>query len=591
MNRTAVRHRGAVVLTAVAIVLVLFIGRLVDVQLVSASTINAEAEGRRGLTSTIWGDRGEILDAAGAPLATSVDRFDITVSPMNANDLTTTDDQGATVVTATRNDVLAQVAAVTGQDPAALVATVDGALAADPKSNFAYLTRSVTLEQYQAVAALDVPWIYFERHPARVYPNGAVGGNLTGFMGSDGTPLAGLESSADSCLAGVDGEIVYDRGADGIEIPGSRVTETEQKPGGDLLTSIDSETQWRAQQTIASEVARTGGQYGHVTVMEVETGRLVAVAEYPSVDPNNPGMTDPDARGSRAFTSPFEPGSTLKPLTAATVFDKGLSTPQEQFVVPDSWDDKGASFADDSPHPHERWTAAGIMAVSSNVGIAMMGERLSADERYDSLVAFGLGADTEVGFLGEESGTVHPADEWDPQTNYTTMFGQGLEVTAPQMASVYQTLGNDGVRMPVSLAQGCRAADGTVTPLTGGQPTQVVSAEAAHQTLELLEATAQSGHNAKITQIPGYRVGVKTGTAQVSAGDGTYLQGEYLTSMAGVAPIDDPKYVVVVSIMNPANIGSSAATAPAWKDVMSYVLEKNRVPVSPQPWPTIQTSY
>ncbi|MFD0994848.1 cell division protein FtsI (penicillin-binding protein 3) [Pseudoclavibacter chungangensis] len=591
MNRTAVRRRGAATVVAVVAVLVLFLVRLVDVQLVNAQSINEEAEGRRGVTSTIWGDRGDILDASGTVLAGSVDRFDITVSPRNVADITEITSDGEEVVVMTRDDALAKLASITGQDPTQVTSIVDDALAADPESNYALLTRSVTLEQYEAVRALAIPWLYYERHPARVYPNGAVAGNLTGFLGSDSTPLAGLENSLDSCLAGVDGELMYERGADGVQIPGSEVTITEMQQGGDLMLSIDLDTQWYAQQVIASEVQRMGGQYGHITVQEVKTGKLVAVAEWPSVDPNNPGLSEPDDRGSRAFTSPYEPGSTIKPLTAAGVLDAGLTTPDEHFVVPDSWDQDGASFSDDSNHPVANWTAAGIMAVSSNVGIAMMGQRLSADARYDNLVNFGLGSPTETGFLGEESGTVHPASEWDPQTNYATMFGQGLEVTAPQMASIYQTIANGGVRLPVSLAQGCRAADGTVAPLTSGEPRQVISPEAAAQTLTLLEATAQSGHNAAETSIPGYRVGVKTGTAQISSGEGTYLDGQYMTSMAGVAPIDDPRYVVVVSIMDPTTTRSSAATAPAWKDVMSYVLEKNRVPTSPQPWPTIQTSY
>ena len=171
------------------------------------------------------------------------------------------------------------------------------------------------------------------------------------------------------------------------------------------------------------------------------------------------------------------------------------------------------------------------------------------------------------------------------------MFGQGMETTAPQIASAYQTLANGGVRMPVQLVAGCRGADGAFSPAPTQQPVRVISQEAASQVLATLEATAQSGHYAAEVAIPGYRVGVKTGTAQVAAGDGSYLAGHYFTSMAGVAPIDDPRYVVSVSIMDPVKIGSSAATAPAWHDVMAYVLHHNRVPASPGPWPTIPTTY
>lgn len=591
MKPRAVRARGLTALVVVGIIVLVFVVRLIDVQIVSAHTINAEAEGRRGNVSTDWGSRGSILDANGALLATSADRFDITVSPRNAEEFDRTLPDGSTVEV-TRDQALAEIAAITGQTAQDLANVIDGALAENPDSNFAYLSRLVPLDQYQAVRDLGVPWLYYERHPVRIYPNGAVAGNLTGFLeGGSGEPLAGLELSYDECLAGVDGITSYEAGADGVPIPGSEVTEQEKRPGGDLVLTIDADTQWYAQQVIAQQVIAMGGQYGHIIVMEAKTGRLVAVAEYPSVDGNNPAITGADARGSRAFTSPFEPGSTIKPLTAAAVFDQGLSSPGEQFVVPGVFDRDGAVFSDDWDHDDLKLTAAGIMAQSSNIGIAMMGERLDAAQRHDYFEAFGLGQTTEVGFLGEEPGTLHDWRDWDGQTNYATMFGQGLTVTAPQMASVYQTLANGGVRMPVQLVSGCRAADGTVTPTEAGEPTQVVSPQAAADTLALLEATAQSGQHADTIAIPGYRVGIKTGTAQIADGSGNYLSGQYFTSMAGVAPIDDPEYVVAVSIMNPTTMNSSGATAPAWQQVMAYVLQQNRVALSPQPWPAIPTTF
>ena len=375
-----------------------------------------------------------------------------------------------------------------------------------------------------------------------------------------------------------------------MRIPGTEVTLTEAKQGGTLKLTVDADLQYYALQVLAQQVTAMGGQWGHVTVTEVDSGKIRAVADWPSVDPNDPGATATEARGSRAFTAPFEPGSTMKALTAAMVFDKGLSTPSEQITVPGRFEQTDVSFGDDWAHGDERWTAAGVMTRSSNIGIAMMGQRLSAGERYDYMLDFGLNADTEADFLGEESGTVRPYDEWDPQTNYATMFGQGLQVTAPQMASAYATIANGGERLPVQLVEGCETEDGFV-PTDPGEPRQVVSAKAAADTLTLLEATAQSGSLANEVAIPGYRVGIKTGTAEVSDGQGQYVAGSFMTSMAGVAPIDDPKYVVTVSIMNPTTMRGSAATAPAWHDVMAYVLQSNRVAPSPSPWPTIPTTF
>lgn len=592
MQRSAPRRRAIAFLVIAGIVVALFVARLTWVQIINAGTINGDAEGRRGANLTLWGERGDILDANGVVLAGSVDRFDITAAPSSIGDVMRTDEQGGEQLVATGGEVLTQIAQITGQDPAALIESVNGTIAANPESDFMYLARGVTLAQYEQIRAIGASWLYFERHPQRHYPNGAVGGNLTGFLMPDGSEaLAGLELSQDQCLAGHDGSVEYVRGADGVMIPGSEAVIEQARAGGDLQLTIDRDTQWYAQQVIAQEVLRTGGQYGHVTVMDARTGKLAAVAEYPSVDPNDPAASAPEDRGSRAFTAPFEPGSTIKPVTIAAAFDRGVSSPVEQLVVPGSWDRNGASFRDDWAHGDERMTTAGIMALSSNIGTAMIGERLTAQQRHDNLLAFGFGVPTASGFLGEEPGTVHPWEDWDGQTNYATMFGQGMEVTAPQIASAYQALANGGVRMPVQLVEGCRAADGSFTPAQAGEPVRVISPEAAAQALATLEATAQSGHYANEVAIPGYRVGIKTGTAQIAAGDGTYLEEQYFTSMAGVAPIDDPRFIVSVSIMNPVKIGSSAATAPAWHDVMAYVLHHNRVPASPGPWPTVPTTF
>ncbi|WP_424465622.1 peptidoglycan D,D-transpeptidase FtsI family protein [Pseudoclavibacter helvolus] len=589
MSPKVSRRRAGLVIILVTAVLVAFGVRLIDVQLVSASTINADAESKRGVSSTIFSERGSIVDRNGEILADSADRFDLTVAPSNVDEFDRKGDDGK-VSTVSREQALGEIAAITGQQQAELVGVVDAALAIDPESNFAYLSRGLELAAYEKVRALEIPWIYPKREAARVYPNGQVAGNLTGFLGADGEPLAGLELSENQCLAGVDGEETYERSADNVRIPGTEVTLTEAKQGGTLKLTVDADLQYYALQVLAQQVTAMGGQWGHIVVEEVGTGKILAVADYPSVDPNDPGATATEARGSRAFTAPYEPGSTMKALTAAMVFDRGLSTPDEQFTVPGRFEQTDVSFGDDWAHGDERWTAAGIMTRSSNIGIAMMGQRLSASERYDYMLDFGLNADTEVDFLGEESGTVHPWQDWDPQTNYATMFGQGLQVTAPQMASAYATIANGGQRLPVQLVEGCETEDGFVAN-EAGEPRQVVSAQAAADTLTLLEATAQSGSLAQQVAIPGYRVGIKTGTAEVSDGQGSYVEGSFMTSMAGVAPIDDPKYVVTVSIMNPTTMRGSAATAPAWHDVMAYVLQSNRVAPSPSPWPSIPTTF
>jgi cell division protein FtsI (penicillin-binding protein 3) len=207
--------------------------------------------------------------------------------------------------------------------------------------------------------------------------------------------------------------------------------------------------------------------------------------------------------------------------------------------------------------------------------MSMFGERLSDQERYDRMLGFGLGHETEVGFSGEEAGDLHGGPEaWDNQTKYATMFGQGLTTTAVQIASAYQTIANGGVRMPVRLVDGCVAEDGELDP-TASEGAQVISETAADQTSLMLERVYLEGWLADEWEIPGYRVAAKTGTAQVPDGNGGYLTG-YLVSVSGFAPADDPEFVVSVSIMNPVKMNSSAASAPVFQEVMSQVLKKYR---------------
>lgn len=570
-----------------------FVLRLVDVQVVRASEINAEAASRRSNETTLYGTRGSIVDRSGNVLASSVMKYDITVSPKNARDFLRTNSDGSTTKV-TRAEAAAQLASALGQTPAQVLGTIDSALAADQSSDFAYIAKEVSVDTYEAVEALDIPWQFAERHPSRVYPNGSVAGNLIGYFGSEGEALAGVEYTEDSCLAATDGveSALVSGDGSGVTIPGSAVVESPAVDGGSVQLTIDANLQWFAQSVAAAQVAATGAKWATVVVQEVKTGKLLAVVDVPTVDPNDVDASAEADRGSRAFSSPYEPGSTFKALTAAAVLDAGVAQVGDQVVAPYRIlrDDGDVNVNDSARHGDENLTLAGVLVESSNTGMSQFGERLSSEQRYNYITKFGIGTETEVGFQGESAGILNDWQDWDAQTNYTTMFGQGLATTAIQIASVYQTLANHGVRMPVQLVAGCTAADGTVTENSVAAGSQVVSASAADQTIGMLEQVYTKGWLAKKWNIPGYRVATKTGTAQVPDGNGGYQHG-YLVSVAGVAPADDPQYVVSVSIMDPVLLNSSAASAPVFQQIMSEVLKENRVVPSGSETPEIATSW
>lgn len=560
-SRSTRARLSLAVLLVIALVGV-FITRLVDIQVVRAGELAAQSEQTRSSQIVTYGVRGDIVDASGAVLADSVERYDITASPRNAWNR----DDAMARVTAE----LEQIAAITGQQPGELLEV----LLADPDSDFAYLTQAVTLDVFDAVAALEIGWVYFELRPARSYPNGQIAGNLIGFIGTEG-PQAGLELSMDACLASTDGVAVYDRGVDGVRLPGSLETTQPARDGGTLRLTIDRDLQWYVQQRTAQTALELGATWATAVVMRVSDGALMAVADWPTVDPNNVDDAPRDALGSRAFAVPYEPGSTIKVLTAASVIDAGVAGPTTGVVAPYRIDlDNGSSIKDWTWHETWNLTLTGALVESSNTAVAAFTDMLSAQARYDYLRGFGFDERTEVQFGGESAGLVHEPQDWDQHTNYAVQFGQGLQVTSVQLASAYQALANDGVRMPVTLVAGCEWPDGTVTDAPSGEGRRVISETAAQQTVLMMEKVATESGSAPNLQIPGYRVAVKSGTAEV-AENGVYTD-KVVISYAGMAPAEDPEYVVIATAGIPGSM-MSGRIAKTFTDIMAMTLTTFRV--------------
>ncbi|RZU65489.1 cell division protein FtsI (penicillin-binding protein 3) [Microterricola gilva] len=600
MARTTRSNRARVFSAAVllCVLLSVFVVRLIDIQVVRADELNAAALDRRSSTDPILGARGDIVDANGVVLAGSVQRYDIFISPKQAvlgsrEGIKESDpeiDAKARAVLTAETEALAAPLGMTG---ASVLAIIDAAIAENPESDFAYVAKGVDTETFRAVADVDLAWQYAKSRPARTYPNGAVAGNLVGFVGADGEAQAGLELGQDSCLAGVNGEEAYETGADYVRLPDTTHVISEAKQGGTLALTIDSDLQWFVQQTLAEQAQATGAAWGTAIVQEVKTGKLLAVADYPTVDPNNVDGTAGEDRGSRAFAAPYEPGSTFKALTAAIVIDSGQADPYSQVVAPYRMVfPNGADVNDSSFHGDDRLTLTGVLIDSSNTGMSQFGERISDESRYEYMKKFGLGTETEVDFPSEAPGDLNGdgPESWDNQTRYATMFGQGMTTTALQNASIYQTIANNGVRLPVQLVAGCTQADGTVTEQPSGEGVQVISPSAARATSDMLEMVHTQGWLASKWNVPGYRVAAKTGTAQMSDGTGKYSK-DYIVSVTGFAPADDPQYVVSVSLARPVNMNTSAAPAPVFRDIMSQVLKKYRVVPSGAPAPELPANW
>jgi cell division protein FtsI (penicillin-binding protein 3) len=561
----------------------LFTVRLVDIQVVNAAELDSKSLDKRSVPVTTYGVRGDIVDANGVILADSVDRYDITASPKYVKPISRTTATGTSKVSVL--ELVNELALATGED----AATIAAALSKDSQSNFAYIAKAVTLAKLTAVKALKIPWVYEQLHPSRTYPNGAVAGNLVGFIGTDG-PQAGLERGDDECLASSNGESTYEKGGDGVRLPGSTVTTKAAKDGGTLKLTIDSDFQWYVQQQIATQAQAIGAQWATAIVVRVKDGHLMAVADYPSVDPNNVNGVPNTALGSLAFSTPYEPGSTFKAMTAAMLIDAGAITQTTHVVAPGRIHFPNGSYIKDVwAHGDIRYTTTGVLANSSNTGISLLSDKLDTQTRFDYMQKFGLGAKTAVGFPGESGGVLRPAKDWDQITKYAVAFGQGVSATSAQVASIYQTIGNGGVKMPLTLVDGCQWPDGSVTQTPDSTGTRVVSESAANQTVQMLENVVTQGPMRSALQIPGYRVAAKTGTAEVASG-GVYTN-DRVVSVAGLVPAENPEYAVVVTFGKPSTMKTSAAAAPTFKNIVTQTIKTFRIEPSSTPSPSLPLTW
>ncbi len=583
------RRRLSLTVIAVFAIMAVFVIRLVDIQLVQAAELTKLADAHRMQTVTTYGTRGDIVDSSGVVLADSVDRFDITASPRNvsAEGFDRRNKDGSTTKISL-SDAIGEIADLTGADPQALRT----ALTQDPTSDFVYLVKAVKLAVFDKVKALGIPWVYSEPHPARSYPDGAVAGNLVGFIGTDG-PLAGTELKQNSCLAGTNGSSRYETSADGVRLPGSTVVTKAATDGGTITLTIDANLQWFAQQALAQQAQATGSDWGTAMIVRVADGHIMADADYPSIDPNDLNSVPSDSTGARSFSSPYEPGSIMKPATVAGLVDKGLVTAATPVDVPGRFTDglpKGSYIKDSFPHGDMHMTVAGVIMNSSNIGIAELTKLESEKDRYANLRAFGFGSPTTVDFLGEGHGALANPATVDSITTVTQQFGQGMSATSAQVASMYQALGNDGKKVPLTLIRSCTAADGTISYPNSGPTTQVVSPSAAQQVRGMMEMVTTQGYLRNAISIPGYRTASKTGTAQVADANGSY-GNDYIVSVAGLIPADKPQYAVIVTLAKPDTIKTSAAAAPAYTTIMKQVIKTFRIQPSTTPAPSIPVAW
>jgi cell division protein FtsI (penicillin-binding protein 3) len=476
------------------------------------------------------------------------------------------------------------------QDPAGTTARLSEILDVRPadlrrsltaESRFEYLARAVDLAVANRVARLDLPGIGFIDEPKRTYPGGGLAAQVLGFVGVDGGGLAGLELQWDGVLAGRAGRMLVEQDPDGLSIPQGRLEVEEPRRGRDLVLTIDKDLQYFTERALAGAVEQNGALGGTVIVLEPSTGDVLAMATNPAFDAN--AFTDAPAfvTRNRGVTDVYEPGSANKVITASAALEEGVMGIREQLWVPPRYQVGDKVFTEAHPRPAMSMTLTDIISQSSNIGTIMTAQRLGSERLDDYLRDFGFGVETGIRFPGESDGILIPEEEWWTTSMGTIPIGQGIAVTPLQMASVYATVANDGVRLAPRLVRGTVEGD-DVREQDALVRERVVSTRTARLVTRMLADAVASGTGQE-AQIPGYWVAGKTGTARKPLQDALGYSEEYVASFIGFAPARDPAVVVAAIIDEPDTVYGGVAAAPLFREVAEFALAHLRVPTAEPP--------
>ena len=584
------RHRAGN--AAIFLLLVIAAAQLFTLQVPKAEGLRAEAAGQLKVTDIEPALRGSIVDRNGDKLAFTTEARALTFQPVRVRkqlDEARAKSDDAPEPDARLREIAAEVSQRLGGKPD--TATVLKKLRSN--ETFVYLARAVDPAISDAIIE-KFPEVGAERQDLRQYPGGSLAANIIGGIDWDGHGLLGLEDSLDSVLAGTDGSVTYDRGSDGVVIPGSYRNRHTAVNGSTVELTIDDDIQFHVQQQVQLAKDASGAKNASAVVLDAKTGEVLAMSNDNTFNPaQDISRQDHRQLGNLPVSSPFEPGSVNKMITAAAVIENKLTTPDEVLQVPGSIHMGGVTVGDAWEHGVMPYTTTGVFGKSSNVGTLMLAQRLGPEKFADMLRLFGLGQRTGVGLPGESPGLVPPIDQWSGSTFSNLPIGQGLSMTLLQMTAIYQAIANDGVRIPPRILKATVAPDGTRSEEPRPDGIRVVSAETARTVRDMFRSVVQrdprgiqqgTGPQAAVE---GYQSAGKTGTAQqINPACGCYYSDVYWITFAGMAPADDPRYVIGVMLDAPhraADGSPGSSAAPLFHTIASWLLQRENVPLSPDP--------
>jgi cell division protein FtsI/penicillin-binding protein 2 len=498
-------------------------------------------------------ERGAITDRNGVALAVSQPAQDISADPYLLRNPLAVAERLAPLLGRAQSAVLNDLSRRTG---------------------FVYLARALPEAKVREVLALKIPGVAGTPVMRRVYPRGTLAAQVLGAVGTEGKGLSGLEYAQNTLLGGRAGErrVV----SDAIGQPVSISEVHAGAPGSALSLTLDADIQQQTERVLAAVGSVFSPKDATAIVMDPRSGAILAMANWPTANPNDPGANSPEAMENRAVSFDYEPGSTFKAITVAGALQDGIITPETPVYVPDKIQVADRVIHDDTEHGDETLTTAQILAQSSNVGAIKIGQ-LDGAERFASWVRrFGFGAVPGAGLASEEVGAVLPVSHYSGSSMGNLPIGQGQLVTPLQMASAYSAIANGGIlRRPHII----RAIGSRLQPVPAGR--RVISESTAASLRQMLQGVLAPGGTASEVSIPGYQLAGKTGTAnKVDPATHEYSKSKFVASFMGFAPASDPKLLCAVIVDEPqsGSIFGGAVAAPAFGQIMSFALPYLRIP-------------
>lgn len=558
-------------------------GKLIQVQLLDGQATAEAATNSRTSKVVVSAKRGRILASNGTVLAQSVERYNIIGVPDAATSFTPVDCgtkqakalgychsiDGKPVGVSGAAAVARLLAPLLDMDAMELGADLNGT------NQYVILKKDVTPQVKRAIDKLNLGGIvYGELSSQRVYAENTLIGALLGGVNDDGSGASGLELTLNKQLSGTDGYTVYQRGNGGEVIPGTVSKTKAAQDGSDVTLTIDSDVDWYVKRVLTEGVASSHAKWGIAVVEDALTGEILALEDSDAIQA---GSSEAKASASRAVSQTFEPGSIGKVPALAAILQNGVHKIDDHFTVPYEYTSEGQKFHDAVYHPDKRWTLAGILQNSSNSGMVMAAEKLTSQQRYDMLTKFGIGQATGLNLPGESRGVLGMPSSWDGRTKNTVLFGQGYTVNALQLSRVVSVIANKGVNRQQSLIKSVTDKNGKPVDMLNRSAARVLDEKIANQVRNAMESALEEYKD--VAGVNGYRVAVKSGTAEVVGSDGSLSSS--IADFAGIIPANDPRFIVTVFMQDPDGSYGGTTSGKLFAKIGEFLMQKYDVPNSP----------